>query len=106
MRVFQLQPRFLRLDGSRLDQQDTGDDLQAVGDAVLHLLQQHVLFPQQFLDLPLDRAPRSDVLECQQDRTVGPFLVEDLARVQQHDAVPDRWKLAIDLISLDGRLSA
>jgi len=63
MRVFQLQPRFLRLDGSRLDQQDAGDDLQAVGDAVLHLLQQHVLFPQQFLDLPLDRDRKKSMID-------------------------------------------
>ena len=105
MRVLQLQPRLFRLDGSRLDEENTGDDLQAVGDAVLHLLQQHILFPQQLLHLPLDGAPVGNVLECQQYGAVGALLIKDLARVQEHDASADRRKLAVDFIALDGRLT-
>ncbi len=69
-----------------------------------HLLQQHVLFPQQLLHLPLYGAPVGNVLECQQDGGVGALLVENLARVEQHDAMPDRGELALDLISFDRRL--
>ena len=105
MRILQLQSRLLRLDGPRLDEEDAGDDLQAVGDAVLHLLQQHVLFPQQLLHLPLDGAPIGNVLECQQHGAVGALLIKNLARIQEHDALTDRRKLAVDLISLDGCLT-
>ena len=37
----QVLPRFLRLHGSRLEHENARDDLQAIGDAVLHLLKQH-----------------------------------------------------------------
>ena len=104
MRIFQLQPGLLRLDRARLDEQDAGDDLQAVGDPVLDLLQQHVLFPHQLLEPPLDRAPVGNVLEGKQDGGMGALLVENLARVEQHGAPPDRGKLAIDFVAFDCRL--
>ena len=74
MRVLQLQPRLLRLDGARLDEQDAGDDLQAVGDAVLHLLQQHFLFPHQLLE-PAARRARRSVMSSNASNTVlwAPF---------------------------------
>ena len=102
VRVLQLQSRLLRLDGSRLDEEDAGDDLQAVGDAVLHLVQQHIFFPQQLLHLPLYGATVGDVLECQQHGAVGALFIKNLARIQEHDALADRRKLAVDLISFDG----
>src|SRR5688572_26168521 len=37
--ILQVQSRFLRLHGAGLQQEDAGDDLQAVGNAVLHLFQ-------------------------------------------------------------------
>ena len=101
MRVLQLQPRLLRLDGSRLDEKDAGDDLQAVGDAVLHLLQQHLLFPHQLFEPPLDATAVSNILERQQDGAVGALFVKYLANVQQHDAPADHRKFAIDFVSFD-----
>ena len=43
MRVLQMLARFFRRHGPRFQHQDAGDDLQAVDDAVLHFLQQHLL---------------------------------------------------------------
>ena len=52
MRILQLQSRFLRLDGPRLDKKNAGNNLQTVGDTMLHFLQQHVLFQQQLPKRP------------------------------------------------------
>ena len=51
MRVDQVQTRLLRRYRSRLQHKDTGHELQAVADPVLHFLQQHFLLPQQALSL-------------------------------------------------------
>jgi hypothetical protein len=45
MRVMQMLAGFLRGHGARLQHQDAGDDLKAVGDTVLQLPEQHVLLP-------------------------------------------------------------
>src|SRR6476660_3850825 len=103
MRVLQLQSRLFRLDSARLDEKNTGDNLQTIGDTVLHFLQQHVLFPQELHYLPLDGAPVGNVLECQKHGGVGSVLVENLAHIQEHGAPPDHRKLSIDLVSLNSR---
>src|ERR1700688_3413214 len=104
MRIFQLQPRLLRLDGSRLHEKDAGDDLQAVCDTVLYFVQQHVLFLHQILHLPLYGAPLGNVLECQQDSGFSSGLIEHCARVQRHDASSDSGKLTVDFILLNSRV--
>ncbi len=81
-------------------------NLQAVGDAVLNLLQQHFFFPQQLLHLLLDPPPVGHVLEGQQHGAVGTLLIENLAGVEQHDAAADAGKLAVDFVAFDGRLAA
>ena len=62
-----------RADGARLQQQDAGDDLQAVGDAMLHLPQQRFLLLQEFGRLALRRAPLGDVLDGQENQRAGVF---------------------------------
>ena len=57
MGVLQVQPGLVGLDRAGLQQQDAGDDLQAVGDAVLHLLQQRLLLGQQLGQPALDGPP-------------------------------------------------
>ena len=104
MRIFQLQSRFLRLDGPRLHEKDAGDDLKAVGDTVLHLLQQHILFPQQLLHLFLNGTPVRNVLEGQQCGGMSAGLIEHLARIQEHDAPPNSGEITIDFVSLDRRM--
>src|SRR4249920_4123443 len=104
MRVLQLQSCLFRLDSARLDQENAGYDLQAIGDAVLYFLEQHVLFPQKFLHLRLNGTPDRNVLECQKHGGVGLVLIEDLTRIQEHDAPTDRRKLSIDFVSLDSWL--
>jgi hypothetical protein len=68
---------------------------------VLHLFQQHVLFPHHLLKLPLNATPVGDILERQQYAAVGALLVEYLAHVQQHGAPADHGKFAVDFVALD-----
>ncbi|MFZ3247266.1 MAG: hypothetical protein WA214_00080, partial [Pseudolabrys sp.] len=70
---------------------------------MLHLFQQHVLFPHEHLHLLLNGAPVRNVLECQKHSGVGPVLIEDLARIQEHEAPTGRWKHSIDFVPLDRR---
>jgi hypothetical protein len=58
---------------TRLQQKNAGDDLQAVGNPVLHFLQEYFLLPQQFLGLSEEirfRRPGFAALEdtCQSER--------------------------------------
>ena len=101
----QVLPRFLRLHGSRLEHENARDDLQAVGDAVLHLLKQHLLLPQQLILFALRVAPSGYVFDRQQEQgRVGVFLLEYLARVEQKGAPSDGRKLVLDLVALDGAM--
>ncbi len=74
MRILQVPAGFLRCHGTCLEQQDAGDDLQAVGYAMLHFLQQDLLLAEQVLGLlqengllPLDRAALGDIHEGEQN---------------------------------------
>src|SRR4029078_2484151 len=66
-------------------------------------LEQHVLFPQEFLHLRLNGTPAGNVLECQKHGGVGPFLIKDLTLIKKHDAPTGRRKLSIDFVSFDRR---
>ena len=71
MGILQVQPTFLRRDRAGLQQQHAGDDLQAIGDPVLHLLQQHPAFFQQLILL-------------EQQRHVQIFNMTDLRHIIDH----------------------
>ena len=78
MGVAQLVAGFLGGDRAGLEQQDAGDDLEAVGDAVLHLAKQGLVLGEQLLGmleqlllLPLDGALGGDVLEGDEDGRAG-----------------------------------
>jgi hypothetical protein len=58
----------------------------------LELLQQFILFA-------LQDALRGDILDAEQDRDVGAALVENLASVQTHGAVPEAGEFVLDLIA-------
>src|SRR4029079_641518 len=103
MRVLQLPSCLFRLAGACFDQENAGYDLQTIGDTVLHFLEQHVLFPQEFLHLRLNGTPVGNVLKCQKHRSVALVLIEDLARIQEHDAPADGRKRSIDFIPIDRR---
>ncbi len=73
MRILQMKARLFRGDGARLEQDDAGDDLKAVGDAMLHFVEQQWLLLQQFLGaaqelclLPLDRPGHGDIPKGQE----------------------------------------
>ena len=100
MGILEMQPRLRRLHGARLHQQDAGDNLQAVGDAVLQFLEQHPLLPQQLFLLALERALRGDIRDAEQDGPVGAFPVEQLAGIEAHRALAEAGKFMLDLIAL------
>ena len=100
VRVLQMQTRLFRLHRPRLQQNDAGDDLQAVGNPVLQFLEQHVLFPQQLVLFALQDAPLGDVLDAEQNGRAGAALVEHLAGVQADRAVPEAGEFMLDLIAL------
>ena len=100
MRVPQMQAGLLRLHGPSLEQKDAGDDLQAVGNAMLHLLQQRLLLLQQFRDRPFRGAPVGDIFDRQQNELVSIPLIEHLTGVQEHRASSDNGKIPLDFVSL------
>src|SRR3984893_13130825 len=109
MRVLQMLPGFLRGHGARLQHQDAGDDLKAVGDTVLQLPEQHILMPQQLLRLPqqffllaFDGPPLGDILESKKKGRAGVVRVEHRAGVQEHDAAANPGKLMLDLERVHG----
>ena len=105
VRVLQVLPGFLRLHGPRLQEKDAGDDLEAVGDAVPHLFEQHLLLAQQLVLLAFGSASLGDVLDGQQQSGVGVGFVEYLTRVEQQRPAADRTEFVLDLIGLDRALS-
>ncbi len=76
------------------------DDLQAVCNAMLHLLQQHFLLLQQLRDLPFGGAPLGYIFDGQENELVSISLVEHLPRVQEHRASSDIGKFPLDLVTL------
>ncbi len=109
MGVLQMVAGFLGGHDPGLQHQDAGDDLQAVGDAVLHFLEQDPVPAQQVLGLleqlllfHLDRPARRDVGEGEQDRRVRAGVVEHLARVQQHDPAAEPRKIMVDFEAVHG----
>ena len=100
MRIAQMRAGLLGLHGPSLKKKNAGDDLQTVGNTVLHLLEQRLLLLQQFGRYPLRSAPLGDVLDRQESELLSISLVEHLACVQQHRASPDHGKVPLDFISL------
>ena len=73
-RVLEMQPRCLGLHRPRFERKDAGDDLQAVADAMLYLLEQRFLLLQQIAYLPLGVAAVGDVFDGQENELAGVFL--------------------------------
>ena len=76
MSVVKMQPRLFRLHRPRLEEKDGRDDLQAVRNTMLHLLQQHFLLMQQRSDLAFGDAPIGDIFDGQENELVGISLGE------------------------------
>jgi hypothetical protein len=92
------------LDASGLQQENAGDDLQAIGDAMLHLLQQQLLLTHKLRQFPLHRAPLADVLDGQQQGRVRFALGENRPRIEQHGAPADVGELVLDLVAVHDKL--
>jgi hypothetical protein len=56
------------------------------------------------LDVALPGAPLGNVFDCQQDRGVGVFLVEDLTGIQLHRAPADAGKIPLNLVCIHHRI--
>ena len=104
VRVLQVLARLLRRYGPGLQQEDARDDLEAVGDAVLHFPQQDILLPQQFFGLlqklfllPFDRRAGGDIREGEKDRPVRTVFVDNLSGVQDHGSAAEIGKIMLDL---------
>ena len=104
MSVVKMQPRLFRLHRPRLEEKDGRDDLQAVRNTMLHLLQQHFLLMQQRSDLAFGDAPIGDIFDGQENELVGISLVEHLPRVQEHRAASDNGKVAFDFVTFHNRV--
>ena len=98
--VPKMQPRFFRLHRARLEQKDARDDLQAVCNTMLHLLQQRFLLLQQLRDLTFGGTPIGDIFECQENEIAGVSLIEYLPRIQEHQTPSDNGKVSFDFVSL------
>jgi len=84
-------------------QDDAGDDLQTVGDAVLDLLQQDGLFTQQVVLQLLAGPGFGDVGDAQQQPDILPVAIGKQSRVQKEGQGPRLAGLQFDLIGLDSR---
>jgi hypothetical protein len=73
VRVLQMSARFERRHSAGFDEENAGDDLKAIGDAMLHLLQQQILLTHQLIALALQGLPIGHVLEGEQN--VGAVVV-------------------------------
>src|SRR6476619_3553126 len=100
--VLQVQANLGGLHGSCLEQENACDDLKTVGDAMLHLLHQHLLLPEQIVFFPLGISALGYIFYRQQEGSGRAVLVEHLSRVEEHHAAADGWEFVLNLIGLDG----
>ena len=77
---------------------------------MLHLLQQHLLLPEQFFGaiqqvrfLMFDRPAGRDVAERQKDRRIGAIFVKHLSSVQEHRLAANTREIMLDLEAVHGR---
>jgi hypothetical protein len=78
VRIADLRTRLVGLHLARALHQHAGDDLQAVGDAVLQFLHQHLLFADHIVLLLFDPARVGDVLDGDGDPRIGADIVEQM----------------------------
>src|SRR6476646_2710557 len=100
--VLQVQANLRGLHGPCLEQQNACDNLKAIGDAMLHLLQHALLLPEQIVFFPLGISALGYIFYRQQEGNGRAVLVEHLSRVEEHHAAADGWEFVLNLIGLDG----
>ena len=84
--VGEVKPRFVRTDLASALQDHAGDDLEAVGDTVLHFLKQDRLFPQQVVLELGGEARIRDVRDGQKHIAVSRVAVVELLGVEDQAA--------------------
>src|SRR6476646_3715362 len=92
----------LRLHGPGLEQKNAGDDLKTVCNAVLHLLEQHLLLLKQLVLFAIGLAAPRHVFDRQQDGGGRTILKKHSAGIEEHHASANGREFVLDLISLDG----
>src|ERR1700676_1705359 len=100
MRVAQMAARFFGFYRPYLRHDDAGDDLKTVADSVLHFAKQDVFLPKQLVLFSFQEASAGDVLDAEQDVCARALLVEYLAGVEKHRAMPDIRKVVLDFAAL------
>src|SRR6185437_727983 len=91
-----------RLYGPRLEQENAGDDLKAVSDAVLHLLEQNLLLLKQIVLFARGLTASRHVLYRQKYGGGRTIVIKHAPCIEQHHAPADRGEFVLDLIGLDG----
>ncbi len=101
MGIVQVAPRFLGLHPLGALQQHAGDDLQAVGDAVLQLLQQDRLLPQKIVLELLVRAGFGDIGHRHHQPDVVPVGKVQLVSIDHDLAGLAALALEVQLVGVD-----
>ena len=104
MRIAELQARFFQLDPPRALHEHAGDDLEAVGDTVLQLLQENFLLLDQVVLDPGLQPFGSDVGDGQHHERLG-AVVFQLLGVQDDACVRVARAREVHLIGIDGSRS-
>ena len=104
MSVLKMQSRLFRLHRLRLEEKDASDNLQAVCNTMLDLLQQHFLLPQQLSYLTFGGTPIGDIFECQENEIAMVSLIEYFPRIQKHRASSDNGKISLDFVIFHHRV--
>ena len=100
--IAQMMASFFGLYGPRLEHENAGDDLKAVGDAVLHLLEQNLLLLKQVVLFALGLTAPRHVLYRQKYGGSRTIFIKHAPCIEQHHAPADRWEFVLDLKGLDG----
>ena len=113
VRVAKLVASLLRRHRPGLQQEDAGDDLEAVGDSMLHLAQQGLVLGEQLLGmleqgllLALDQPAFGDVLEGEQERRAGAVLIAHQPGAEQHRSAAQLRAILLELEPVHRRVIA
>jgi hypothetical protein len=105
MRVVEIVARPIGMRSARALQQNAGDDLQAVSDAVLQFLEQDPFLAQQVVFELLRKAGFSDVGYRQENADMIRVGIVELVRIDDDAACPTAVELEVHLVRLDLRVA-
>src|SRR4029079_6437576 len=102
VRVTQVLPDLLGLHRPSFEQKNACDNLKAVGNAVLHLLEQDFLLLKQFILFAINLAAPRHVLNRQKNGRGPTISSKAPTGIEEHYAPPDGREFVLDLVRLYG----